>query len=89
MAEGTRGSSLRQVSLLAGLNKNRNRRVEQISGQQSTIPGRYNPPSGLTSVGFFIDYVESQADGVLVPEILPSARIRSYGHSDLTELESV
>ena len=31
------------MSLLAGLNKNRNRRVKRISGQ-NTIQGRYNPP---------------------------------------------
>lgn len=58
-----------------------------ISDEVTDMTGQ--PPSGLTSVGLFIDYVESQADGILVPEILPSARIRSYGHSDLVELESV
>ena len=31
------------MSLLAGLNKNRNRRVKRISGQ-NTIQGRYKPP---------------------------------------------
>lgn len=40
-------------------------------------------------MGLFTDYVDFQADGVLVPEILPSARTRCYGHSEFAELESV
>lgn len=41
------------------------------------------PPCDTSEVGLFIDYVESQHDGVLTPDILPHTWMRSYGASKL------
>lgn len=44
------------------------------------------PPSRDASIGMFIDYVETQSDGVLVPGELPDMRVKSYGKAQLVEV---
>lgn len=43
-------------------------------------------PSADASVGAFIDFLVTQGDGVLVPDILPSTRVKSCGRSELVSV---